>query len=428
MAGELYPIDTSHRLPAFRSLDGPIWEGHTVTYVALQIAFYMGFEKVVLLGIDHDYGQVYQPNIEVVSTAEDQAHFDESYFGPGIRWHAPDLQMSEVAYSLARKAYEAAGRQIINASAHSKLNAFPLLPYNHVMHPTKRVSAIVSAYYAEEFILECITDLLKQTEQPEIVVVCKRGSVEHMIAQQFTCAECTIVATEDVPTVYAAWNLGLLAAHGRYLTNANTDDRHHPEAYRIMADVLDARPEIDLVYHDQYVTWKPNQTYEDYWKENQGVELVTGRWEGKPGVFCWPDYERRTLRQGCYIGPQPMWRANLHQRYGLFEAQYRSAGDYEFWLRCAGEHNYLHIPYPLGLYLARPNGIELGDPVTSQEETNSALYLGQNTEAELMYLGNDFFRFNLGDNYVAVTRQNIKDWEEWAERKSSGAPIRLQMP
>ncbi|UCG13676.1 MAG: hypothetical protein JSU72_04155, partial [Deltaproteobacteria bacterium] len=30
-----------------------VWEGATVTYVAIQIAYYLGFEEVILIGVDH---------------------------------------------------------------------------------------------------------------------------------------------------------------------------------------------------------------------------------------------------------------------------------------------------------------------------------------------------------------------------------------
>ena len=79
-----------------------------------------------------------------------------------------------------------------------------------------------------------------------------------------------IVLTEDVPTVYRAWNLGIKAAEGQYITNANADDRHHPLAYTLMAAILDARPDIDLVYHNQYITWEPNQTLKEFEEENKG--------------------------------------------------------------------------------------------------------------------------------------------------------------
>ena len=42
-------------------------EGNTVTYVAMQLAYYMGFETVILIGVDHNFLATGKPHEEVVS-------------------------------------------------------------------------------------------------------------------------------------------------------------------------------------------------------------------------------------------------------------------------------------------------------------------------------------------------------------------------
>jgi len=102
-----------------------VWSGGTVTFTAMQIAYYMGFKKVILVGVDHSYKYVGQPNEEITADGPDPNHFDNSYFGKGIRWNLPDLELSEKAYGLARQAFEADGRQIINATRGGALEIFP---------------------------------------------------------------------------------------------------------------------------------------------------------------------------------------------------------------------------------------------------------------------------------------------------------------
>ncbi len=99
--------------------------GATVTMVALQLAFHMGFTKVVLLGVDHHYEGAGRPHEAVIQVGPDPNHFDPSYFGPGVRWHLPDLERSERAYRLARDTFAAAGRQILNATPGTHLRVFP---------------------------------------------------------------------------------------------------------------------------------------------------------------------------------------------------------------------------------------------------------------------------------------------------------------
>jgi len=107
-----------------------IWEGATVTNVALQLAFYMGFEQVILIGVDHNFTSKGEANRTVVSDGEDPNHFDPRYFGKGFRWQLPDLDTSEIGYEKAHKAYEKAGRQVLDATVGGKLTIFPKVAYN----------------------------------------------------------------------------------------------------------------------------------------------------------------------------------------------------------------------------------------------------------------------------------------------------------
>jgi len=113
-----------------RDVRGRLWEGATVTYVALQLAFYMGFEQVILIGVDHCFTTQGRPNTTVVSQGEDPDHFHNSYFGKGFRWQLPDLETSERGYCMAREAYRKAGRQVLDATVGGKLTVFPKVDYN----------------------------------------------------------------------------------------------------------------------------------------------------------------------------------------------------------------------------------------------------------------------------------------------------------
>jgi len=102
-----------------------ICAGGTITYVALQIAFHLGFRRVILVGVDHRFVERGTPNRAEVRTQErDESHFHPDYFPKGSRWQLPDLVRSEHAYRLARKAYERAGGQIIDATLDGQCQVF----------------------------------------------------------------------------------------------------------------------------------------------------------------------------------------------------------------------------------------------------------------------------------------------------------------
>jgi hypothetical protein len=113
------------------------WEGATVTYVALQLAFHLGFHRVILVGVDHSFTTTGTPNELVTSTASDSNHFDPSYFGPGVRWQLPDLPTSEVAYRLAREHFESHGREIVDATVGGKLTVFPKVNYDLMLRDSE---------------------------------------------------------------------------------------------------------------------------------------------------------------------------------------------------------------------------------------------------------------------------------------------------
>ncbi len=107
-----------------------VWEGATVTYVTLQLAFHMGCDEVIMVGVDHNYTTAGKPNSTVTSDGDDPNHFSGQYFGKGFRWQLPDLETSEIAYRMARKYYENAGRHILDATVGGKLTIFKKVDYN----------------------------------------------------------------------------------------------------------------------------------------------------------------------------------------------------------------------------------------------------------------------------------------------------------
>lgn len=122
---------TSYTTPKFsKDVRGRVWEGATVTNVTLQLAFHMGFQQVILIGVDHNYTAAGKPNTTVTSQGDDPNHFSPAYFGKGFRWQLPDLETSEMGYHMARQAYEAAGREVLDATVGGKLTIFPKVDYN----------------------------------------------------------------------------------------------------------------------------------------------------------------------------------------------------------------------------------------------------------------------------------------------------------
>jgi hypothetical protein len=107
-----------------------LWTGATVTFVAMQLAYHLGFDEVILIGVDHSFTTLGKPHTAVVSEGDDPNHFSPDYFGKGFKWQLPDLETSETAYQMAKQAFETDGRKIIDATVGGKLIIFPKVDYN----------------------------------------------------------------------------------------------------------------------------------------------------------------------------------------------------------------------------------------------------------------------------------------------------------
>jgi hypothetical protein len=110
----------------------PIFEGYTVTYVAMQIAFYMGFQRIFLIGVDHNFVAQGSPNDLQILKGDDPNHFSPNYFS-NQKWQLPDLEASELSYNLARFFYSRNGRQIYDATIDGKLEIFPKITFEEAV-------------------------------------------------------------------------------------------------------------------------------------------------------------------------------------------------------------------------------------------------------------------------------------------------------
>jgi hypothetical protein len=102
----------------------PIWQGHSVTNVALQIAYYMGLSPVYIIGMDHfiDYSTTKKVDGKFVNPTEDPNHFDPNYFTGDVKYNHQNLERVELGYSLAKEAFEKDGRKLYNASTKTALS------------------------------------------------------------------------------------------------------------------------------------------------------------------------------------------------------------------------------------------------------------------------------------------------------------------
>lgn len=216
---------------------------------------------------------------------------------------------------------------------------------NDVKKP--RVSIITSLYNGDEFIVGFLEDQVRQTifDQCELIIInANSPGNEELVIQEYVKRFPNIIYIhlDHDPGLYAVWNMAIKMARADFITNANVDDRRNPESLKMHVEALEQDRGIDLVYSDYKITEVPNETF-----ENTTARYVVLPYEFSPN-----------LMYKCLPGPQPMWRKSMHDKYGYFDATFKSAGDFEMWNRAVSKGaRFKRVPGESGLFYMNPKGL-----------------------------------------------------------------------
>jgi len=108
----------------------------TVTIAALQLAAYLGFNPIYLIGCDTSYAKVSTVQLEgnnreklVSTTDNDPNHFDSHYFGQGKKFHEPHVARMIFQYHEARLVCDSIGIKVYNATIGGNLEEFERVEY-----------------------------------------------------------------------------------------------------------------------------------------------------------------------------------------------------------------------------------------------------------------------------------------------------------
>jgi hypothetical protein len=114
------------------NFEGFVGAGKSVTVICIQLAYYMGFDEVILIGKDHSYSHSQKgvPGKRLRSNGKEDNHFIKNYYSKGMKWSIPNYLEEEESYEKAKIAFENDGRKIFDATIGGKLNVFNKVNYN----------------------------------------------------------------------------------------------------------------------------------------------------------------------------------------------------------------------------------------------------------------------------------------------------------
>lgn len=91
--------------------------GHTAMFWGLQLALHLGWKRILIIGMDHNF-------VSRSAGEVDANHFVSDYVPQGVEVKAPDLQKIERSYALAQKFAQSRGLQILDCTPGGKCTVF----------------------------------------------------------------------------------------------------------------------------------------------------------------------------------------------------------------------------------------------------------------------------------------------------------------
>lgn len=101
-----------------------IYAGGSVTTEMIQFAYYMGFAKIYLIGVDFSYAVNSPINNRTYTYQGEDNYFIKGYLKPGEVADMPNITANLLSFHAAKEAIEGHGREIYNATRGGKLEVF----------------------------------------------------------------------------------------------------------------------------------------------------------------------------------------------------------------------------------------------------------------------------------------------------------------
>lgn len=201
-----------------------------------------------------------------------------------------------------------------------------------------RFSVVVPAFNAEGTLRETLDAVLAQTYEDWECVVVDDGSTDSTrgVATSF-CQRDTrfsLIVQENRGTG-GAYNAGVYAAVGAWISICSADDILLPRHLEVMASAIDRRPDCDIITCNGFFL-KPDGAQElCYTDESGSLER---------------SWTLEDLIAKCFYSVGACYRCDLRDRLGAYrEDSYTE--DYDFWLRAmAAGAQHLYIPDALAVH------------------------------------------------------------------------------
>lgn len=220
-----------------------------------------------------------------------------------------------------------------------------------------RLSVIVSIYNGEKFLNQFLENVIEQTCIDDIEVLlldAQSTDSTKEIIENFKHDSLKYHLLDKRYSIYETWNIGIELSKSQLLSNWNIDDRRKKNSLETQICFMEKNLNCDVCYGHVAWSFKENEKFED----NLLINLYP----------CY-DVNFKSMMENNSPHCMPVWRKNLHDKFGLFDINYKTAADFDFWMRCLeGKANFQKLYETVGLYYYNPNGLSTHMKSTNMQE------------------------------------------------------------
>lgn len=220
-----------------------------------------------------------------------------------------------------------------------------------------RASILTSIYNGEKFLDDFLQNAISQTFINEVEILlldAKSTDSSGEIIKKYKHPSLKYKKLDKRYSIYEAWNIGIELSSSQILSNWNIDDRRKNNSIETQTVYMENNPNCDVCYG--YVAWsfKENETFD----QNTLNEIYP----------CF-DVSLQTMIQNNSPHCMPFWRKSLHNKFGVFDASYPTAADFEFWMKCLYNGASFHKIYDIvGSYYYNPSGLSTSSHSSNMKE------------------------------------------------------------
>ncbi len=214
-----------------------------------------------------------------------------------------------------------------------------------------KVSVIIPAFNRAWIIQEALQSVFAQTFQDFEVLVVDDASTDNTaeVVKSFTDARLRYIKKEQNGGCGAAYNSGIRAAQGEYISFLDSDDLWKPEKLEFETGFLDNHPEVQAVFSDLEKTDGGEFTPSFMRQSPNFCLLLDGIGPAKEKVLTQREAYLCLLRE-VFIKPSAMTiRRNVLLKTNLFDESWPSGNDWKLLLEFSRSYRYGYIDRPLAV-------------------------------------------------------------------------------